>query len=129
MSDAGWALQVAVKTALDAAPPIGATVYDDVPADAGWPHIEIGDLRAYDWSAAQLRGEDHVFEIHVWSRYAGRKEAHALMAAIKGRLHEMDLGLVGASLVLLRFLDDELFRDADGETRHGIVRFRAITTV
>jgi len=119
----------AVYAALVANPAIGAGVYDAVPQDAAYPHIEIDGGRAYDWSAALMRGEDIVVEIHVWSRYRGYKEARELMGKVKDRLHEVSLSVTGATLVDIRFQDSEIFTDADGVTRHGIIRFRALATV
>lgn len=122
-------LYAAIYAALVASPPIGASVYEAAPQAAAYPHIEIEGGRAYDWSAQLMRGEETTIEIHVWSRYRGMKEARELLGAIKDRLHEQALTLTGAVLVDLRFVDLELFNDADGLTRHGIIRFRAMTTV
>ena len=123
------ALFPAIYAALSAAPSLGAGIYDAVPQNAAYPHIEIAPGRAYDWSAILLRGEETIVEIHIWSRYRGYKEARDLMASIKDRLHEQALSLTGATLVDIRFEDSELFTDVDGLTRHGIIRFRATATV
>jgi len=143
MSDASLTLQAGIYAALTAAPSIGAAVYDAAPQAAAYPHIEIGDGLAMDWSAALLRGEQHRVDIHVWSRYRGAKELKTLMAEIKDRLHhgviadggseweDVDWwggGLAGNRLVEFRFSDAETMTDADGLTRHGIIRFIAITT-
>jgi hypothetical protein len=122
-------LYAAIYAALVAAPPIGAGVYEAAPQGADYPHIEIDGGRAYDWSAQLLRGEETLVEIHVWSRYRGHKEARELLGKIKDRLHEQPLSLTGATFIDMRFEDLELFTDADGMTRHGIIRFRATTTV
>lgn len=128
MADASLPLQGAIFAALTAAPPIGAPVYDAVPQNAGFPHIEISDGLSLDWSAALLRGEDHRIDIHVWSRYRGAAEVKTLMGAIKDRLHERPLTVAGFGLVDIRFSDAESMVDADGLTRHGTIRFRAMTT-
>lgn len=121
-------LYAAVYAALVAAPPIGAGVYDVAPQDAAYPHIEIGGGQALDWSAALMRGEETTIEIHVWSRYRGRKEARELLGKIKDRLHEQSLALTGATFIDCRFRDLEQFTDADGITQHGVIRFTAWTT-
>ena len=122
-------LYAAVYTALAANPAIGAGIYDAVPQDAAYPHIEIGGGRAQDWSAQLLRGEETIIEIHVWSRYRGYAEARELLGKVKDRLHETSLSLTGATFIDCRFSGMDLFTDADGLTRHGIIRFRALTTV
>lgn len=121
------ALYAAVYAALSAAPSIGAGVYDAVPQDAAYPHIEIAGGSAVDWSAQQLPAEESTIEIHVWSRYRGYAEARALLAEVKSRLHERALDMTGARFIDCRFEDSELFTDADGLTRHGVIRFRAWT--
>jgi hypothetical protein len=122
-------LYAAIYAALAAAPDIGAGIYDAAPQDAAYPHIEIGGGQAYDWSAVLMRGEETVVEIHAWSRYRGYAEARTILGKIKDRLHEVALSLTGAVFVDMRFQDMDVFTDADGVTRHGIIRFRALTTV
>ena len=122
-------LYAAIYTALTANPPIGAGIYDAVPQDAAYPHIEIAGGRAQDWSAQLLRGEETTIEIHVWSRYRGYEEARTLLGKVKDRLHQASLSLTGATYIDCLFTDMDLFTDADGLTRHGVIRFRAWTTV
>jgi hypothetical protein len=122
-------LYAAIYSALTTGASIGASVYDAVPQDAAYPHVEIAGGRALDWSAQVMRGEETTIEIHVWSRYRGMKEARTIMGAVKDKLHEATLTLSGATFVDIRCTDLDLFTDADGMTRHGIVRFRALTTV
>lgn len=125
MAESSWGLQAAVHTALDAA--LSCEVYDDVPQGAAFPYVTIGDDTAVDWSGSLMRGEESTLTVHAWSRYAGRKEAKDLLASIKAALHEQSLSVTGANLVNLRFEFSETFMDADGETRHGVIRFRAVT--
>lgn len=122
-------LYAAVYAALIAGGGVGASVYDAVPQDAAYPHVEIGGGSAFDWSAQVMRGEETTIEVHVWSRYRGYKEARTIMGAVKDKLHHVTLTLSGATFVDVRCTDLDLFTDADGMTRHGIVRFRALTTV
>lgn len=128
MADGFLTLQAAIYSALTANPAIGAQIYDAVPQAAAYPHIEIGEGLTLDWSAGLMRGEEHRIDVHVWSRYRGAKEARELMAKVKNRLHEQSLTLTGNALVDVRFSDSDLTVDADGLTRHGVVRFRALTT-
>ena len=67
--------------------------------------------------------------LHVWSRGSGRKEALEIMGAARVVLHDQTLSLSGHRLVNLRHTFSEVRRDTDGETYHGIVRFRAVTEV
>src|SRR5690606_30003967 len=68
------ALQAAVFTALDGVPGM-PPVYDDVPENAPFPYVVIGDdvSAAFDDDCGS--GADSMVTIHVWSTYPGRAEA------------------------------------------------------
>ncbi len=126
MSAASWPLQKALFTALtEALAPV--PVLDDVPQGQAFPYVVIGEDTVTDWP---MLGDDEAEEIavtiHVWSRYAGRKEAKELMGTIKAALHQQTLTVDGQQLVTLRFAFETLFMDPDGLTRHGVIRFRAL---
>jgi hypothetical protein len=132
MSNASWALQQAIYASLtgdDALTGLlgGARVYDDVPERAEFPYVTVAPMSERDWSTGTERGTEHAVILHVWSRGAGRKEALAIMAAVREVLHEAALGLTGYRLVNLRHESSDVRRDAAGETFHGIVRLRAVT--
>jgi hypothetical protein len=42
-------------------------------------------------------------------------------------LHDSSLSQTGFNLVNMRYEFSDVLRDPDGVTRHGIIRFRAIT--
>lgn len=132
MSSAAFALQQAIfsKLASDAATTTalgGPRIYDDVPAHAEFPFITLGQSTECDWSTGTDEGCEHVITLHVWSRAHGRKEAQAVIAAARDALHDQDLSLEGHRLVNLHHEFSEARRDTDGETFHGISRFRAVT--
>ena len=132
MASAGWALQKAVHAALTADAALlgllgGPRVYDDVPQQSAYPYVALGGSTERDWSTATEDGAEHVLTLHVWSRKAGRKEAREIMEALRVVLHDAPLVVDGLRLVNLRHEFSEARRDADGETYHGIVRYRAVT--
>ena len=49
------------------------------------------------------------------------------MAAVRTALHDQPLTLAGHRLINLRHELSEARRDPDGDTIHGIARFRAVT--
>lgn len=63
----------------------------------------------------------------MWSRAAGRKEVRTILEAVRAVLHDAVLTLTGHRLVNLRHEFSDTRRDPDGETYHGIVRYRAVT--
>ena len=102
-------------------------VHDAPPPRAAFPYAVIGPIRSTDWSADDFSGEEHALAVHVWSRYRGAREVRGLMGDVKSALDQVALNVAGRRLILLRFTGAEDFREADGMTRHGIVRFRALT--
>lgn len=131
MSMAAWPLQKALYAALagDAALAalVGARIYDDPPGEGALPYVQIGDGGETDWSTASEAGSEHQLAIHVWSRAGGRMEARAVLSAVHDALHEAALDLDGNRLVNLRFVLAQVWREDDGETYHGMARFRAVT--
>jgi len=132
MADAGWALQQAVYGALASDAALiallgGPKIYDDAPHAVAHPYVTLGQSVERDWSTGTEDGAEHVLTVHVWSRAAGRRETRAIMAAARSALHEAALSPAGTRLVSLRHELSEARREADGETWHGIVRFRALT--
>jgi hypothetical protein len=125
MSDAAWQLQRAVYVVLSNA--LTVPVYDHVPQDAALPYVMTGDDSARDWSADDLSGVETTLSIHVWSRYAGRREGKEIMAEIKRALHEQSVAPLGHRLVLLRWEFAASFLEQDGLTRHGVMRLRSLT--
>jgi hypothetical protein len=132
MASPAWALQKAVYAALAADGPLlallgGAKIHDAVPQDAAVPYIAIGEAQVRDWSTGTEDGAEHMLMLHVWSRYGGKREAYEIADAIRAVLDGALLGLDDHRLVNLRHQYSELKRDPDGETQHGVLRFRAVT--
>jgi len=132
MSSAAWALQKSVHAALTADVPLtallgGPRIYDDVPRGASFPYLTFGLSTERDWSTGGEAGAEHVLTLHVWSEAGGRKETHEIIGAVRAALHDAALTLVGHRLVNLRHELSDARREPDGETYHGIVRFRAVT--
>lgn len=132
MGNAAWALQQAVYAALANDAPLvalldGARIYDVVPTRAEFPYVTFAQTAERDWSTGDEAGGEHGLTLHVWSRGGGRKQTLAIVAALRAVLHEAELSLSGFRLINLRHEVSEARRDGDGETFHGIVRFRAVT--
>ena len=129
---ASWALQRGVYQALAGSPDVtallgGARIYDDAPQAAAFPFVTLGQSVIRDWSAGTEDGGEHELTLHVWSRTGGKHEVHAILEAIRAALHDQPLLLEGHHLVNLRHQFSEARLDPDGDTFHGIVRYRAVT--
>jgi hypothetical protein len=132
MSSASFALQKAIFSKLTADAGMlaalgGPRVYDEVPVRGEFPYLTFGQTTERDWSTGTDPGHEHIFTLHVWSRARGRKETDDVMAAAKAALHDQALTLTGHRLVNLRHEFSDARREPDGETYHGVARYRAVT--
>lgn len=128
----GWALQQGLFEVLTADAGLisllgGARIYDDTPQRPQFPYVTISQSFTRDWSTGSELGHEHVITLHIWSQSRGKKEAHAISGALETLLHDTALTLTDHRLVNLRHEFSHIRRDPDGETYHGIVRFRAVT--
>jgi hypothetical protein len=129
---ASWALQRGVYQALANSSTLtallgGGKIYDDAPQGAAHPFITFGQSVIRDWSTGTEDGTEHSLTLHVWSRSGGKQQTHAIIEAIKAVLHDQPLLLEDHYLINLRHEFSEARLDPDGDTFHGIVRYRAVT--
>ena len=130
MSVGQFALQSSIYTALNVSAitsTLACGVYDEVVEGNSYPFITLGEETAIDYSTNNLVGAETTINIHVWSRYKGSKETKQILDKIHDLLHDVSLTVSGVNLINLRFEYSDIMRDPDGITRHGVMRFRAIT--
>ena len=133
MPSPAWALQQAIFARLAADAPLLALlggvprIYDDVPQGTDLPYLTFGQSLARDASTGTEDGSEHIVSLSVWSSGRGRKQAQEIMDAVGAALHDQPLALTGHRLVNLRHEHSEARRDPDGQTIHGVARFRAVT--
>lgn len=128
---ASWNLQQAIYSALLADTGLSALVasriYDDVPQDVTFPYVTLGEVTVREWNTASDAGAEHGLVLHAWSRAHGRKEVKEILSAINNALDQAALAVAGFQLINLQFVSADMRREKDGETYHGIIRFRAVT--
>lgn len=129
---ASWALQRGVYQALAGSLDLttllaGVRIYDYAPQSAPYPFITLGQSVIRDWSTGTEDGAEHNLTLHVWSRTGGKKQVLEIIEAIKDVLHDQPLALPDHHLVNLRHEFSEARLDPDGDTFHGVVRYRAVT--
>jgi hypothetical protein len=105
----------------------GGQVFDDVPREAPFPYITIGDIDTRDWSTQSSRGHEHTVTLHLWSRYRGRKQVQDLIAEVDRILDGAAPPLTGHRLVNLSTVFWTAQREPDGEVYRGTMRLRAVT--
>jgi hypothetical protein len=108
----------------------GLSIYDHVPFEpegapsSSFPYASIGDAEATPFDNDSDRGAYVDSTVHVWSRYKGRKEVDEALDAIYGLLHRASLTAAGYKIVDCLFDFSDVFVEQDGQTRHGVIRFR-----
>lgn len=108
----------------------GVTIYDHVPyepegaPDNAFPYASIGDAEAAPFDNDSTLGAYVDTTVHVWSRYKGRKEVDEALDAIYGLLHRASLSEAGYKVVDSLHELSDVSVDQDGQTRHGVIRFR-----
>jgi hypothetical protein len=130
MSVGQFALQSSIYTALNVSAittTLACGVYDEVVEGNSYPFITLGEETAIDYSTNNLVGAETTINIHIWSRYKGSKQTKQIMDKVHDLLHDVSLTVSGVNLINLRFEYSDIMRDPDGITRHGVMRFRAIT--
>ncbi len=132
MSSSTAALRAAIHDALIADTALaailgGAKIYDEPPRHADFPYVTLGETRISDYSAGDDTLEEHQLTLHAWSRQGGHREAHVITGALLSALDDAELSPAGHRLVNLRFAIADIRREADGQTYHALVRFRAVT--
>ena len=120
--------QVAIQAAIyQALSTLAYPVYDDVPQNAAFPYIVIGDDTSIPFDDDCNVGAESTITIHVWSIYSGRLEVKQIMNAVYNRLHRQNLSIAGSYSITLNAEYQDTFLDPDGVTRHGVIRFRLLT--
>ena len=132
MASSGWDLQKAVYAALVADTALttllgGANIHDAAPQTVAFPYVVIDQMQLRDWSTGTEPGAEHMLTLHVWSRYAGKREAYEIADAARAALDGALLTLEDHRLINLRHQYSELKPAEAGETHHGVLRFRAVT--
>jgi hypothetical protein len=122
-----WAVQVAAFSALDAA--LSCPVYDEPPGDVAYPYVLIGEATAVPANVQGRTGREVTLTLHVWSDYAGMKEAQGIVDTIDAVMDDAALTVAGYELVHV-WLDfsgtvgsgGQLSEDA--KLRHIVARYR-----
>lgn len=129
MTAYSWNLQKAIFSLLNGNSPtiVGGRIYDDVPQNATFPFIEIGESQGIpDDTSLGDQGMSEFIDLHVWSRYRGKRQIKELMDDIHTALHGVSLTVTGRVSALSWVRNVRMFLEPDGMTRHGIVTIEVI---
>jgi hypothetical protein len=99
-------------------------VHDHVDQGSAYPYVVIGEDSANEWDTDTEQGAESLLTIHSWSREKGRMQTKEIQEAIYEILHRKELTINNAVFYSLFWEFSDSFVDPDGETRHGVMRFR-----
>lgn len=130
-SDPGLALRDAVLNGLRTTP---FKAYDEVPANAPTQYFSMGPLQVIpdedDYDAAddlpRSRGSETFLQVDAWSRDLSHGETAAMCAQARDALRGA-LVVSGHTVIVHELQDTLLLKDLDGQTSHGIMKFRFLT--
>lgn len=100
-----------------------AGVFDAVSEDQPYPYVVIGEPAALPFESKSTFGEQIDMVIHVWSDYAGKKEAYEILSACQKAL-AYRLDLTGFRVLKVERKGISVFDDIDPRLRHGVLRMR-----
>lgn len=124
-----WPVQQALVTKLRASSALMAkarAVVDDVSDGQEYPYVVVGDGTEIPFDTMDRAGKEVAATIHIWSQYAGFKEALEILGIINALLDRRDLAVTGYGTVGMQFSNSQTLRDPDGVTRHVVARYRII---
>ena len=99
-------------------------VFDHVDQGTQYPYVVIGEDAANEWDTDTERGAESVLTIHTWSQERGRLETKEIQELIYEILHRKHLTMNDAIFYSIFWEFSDSFLDPDGQTRHGVMRFR-----
>jgi hypothetical protein len=103
-------------------------VYDDVPqaalseSNAAYPFIVVGDDTFNAWDTDTELGFESEIQIHVWSRYRGKKELVDIFGKIYDALNRQEI-VTTFHVLDINHTNSNSFLEPDGRTRHGITSY------
>lgn len=132
MATAAWPLQVAFRSRMLAdaglTGVIAQRVYDEVPGDAAFPYVTVGDVVEVPDDAHDRQGLTATLTLHIWSRYRGYAEALMILGHLDRLFDRQPLAVDGFTDVSIAREWHQTLRDPDPQIRHVPVRFRAWLT-
>lgn len=105
-------------------------IYSDVPQKTTFPYIAV-DVSSVPFVTKDTSDQDHEITIHAFSRLNSPSETADILAAVFAALdrQEANVTLGSGNLTLLTFQNvNDIFKEADGITWHGVLNFRMLIT-
>ncbi|MGD9503234.1 MAG: DUF3168 domain-containing protein [Methyloceanibacter sp.] len=102
----------------------GVRIFERPPEAASFPFITLGQSALRDWSTGATDGAEQRLTVHVWSPFGGKKHMQDIIKAVRAALNDRPLA-AGRDGIALQHEFSEARLDPEGDSFHGIVRYRA----
>ena len=103
----------------------GVRIYDEAPQAPTFPFIMLGQSAIRDWTRGADNSAEQRLTLHVWSPFGGKKHVQDIIKAIRMTLEGRPLLLSNRDGMTLHHEFSEARLDPDGDSFHGIIRYRA----
>lgn len=103
---------------------LGAGVFDHVDDSQAFPYVAIGDLTEIPRDTMGKTGREMTVTIHAWSQFKGMDQVNNIQNRVDELLDRWAPTVTGWTAVQMLREFYETFRDPDGVTRHGVMRYR-----
>jgi hypothetical protein len=100
-------------------------VYQHIPQEEDFPYIRVRVGVSENWLTATTSGKKITLVISVFFKTRSSKPVLDVLERIHALLHDQDITLSGATLVNMRFLENEVDILRDGLTYEGTSLFLA----
>jgi hypothetical protein len=91
------------------------------------PYITLGESTSAPDDLLTETGSQETLTIQVWTKDGGMSKCKQIMQRVYMLLHRQAISVSGTQTVECRCELAESFRETDGETRRGLMRFRVVT--
>ena len=129
MASPSLELQVAIvsrlRTTAAVTELVGDGIYDNVPEDAKFPYVTVGEGDETSDDVDCVKGFEIALDIDVWSQDVGFPEAKSISNAVRQALLDPEMTLPSNALVYFNHRQTRFLREPDGLTSHAVMSFEA----
>lgn len=105
---------------------VGASIFSHVPQDDALPFAVVSLNLGADFGSKSQYGFAAELIVDTWSNNHDIAETLQMQDAIIAALHNQAITVTGAKNICLQKLSVDMFQDPDGQSFHGVTRFRAL---
>jgi hypothetical protein len=125
-----WPVQQAVYSKLSGDSTLMSMVTaiaDQPDQDQAFPYITLGEASGTPDDLLNATGSQQTLTLHAWDRGTSMSTVKQVLDRMVVTLHDAQLSISGTQAVRCQVEMADVFREGDGEDRHGVMRVRVST--